>query len=339
VPPSLLASSLKRDAPQITLRRDDPPAQDFLGARPPGFPSGRLFSFFLPGFFPFVGPVPQESNARQDRQDQAGPVKESKEIRNRLIPKGHLDVDRPEQNRRGGGGIMAFHARGRWPFLLRVADILRVAVYASLRVVPVLQKGLRMAHDPIGGQGHKEPFRRFGRFVTLGAGLWEAGSFHRGLRVGDFSDGMGRMAILAPGSAFHPAFQHHPVGALLVGFSGILMASGASDFRESFSGVDVRLGFLMAVGTSHSRRPVDRRLEGFLVHVKGKEGSVFLSLAEPGVLMALQTLRVIGGQGSSRPEKRPSQNREKSSTPPPKAPFFPSDHFLVLSSKTVKGEL
>jgi hypothetical protein len=77
----------------------------------------------------------------------------------------------------------------------------------------------------------------------------------------------------------------------------------ASDFGKTFRGMDVRLGFPVAVRASHSGRPVDRRGKGLFVHVEGKEGAVLLSLAEFGILVALETFRVIGGQGSADPEE------------------------------------
>jgi hypothetical protein len=67
--------------------------------------------------------------------------------------------------------------------------------------------------------------------------------------------------------------------------------------------MDVRLGFLVAVRASHPSRPVDRRGKGLFVHVEGEEGAVLLPLAEFGVLVTLETFRVIGGQGSADPEE------------------------------------
>jgi hypothetical protein len=67
--------------------------------------------------------------------------------------------------------------------------------------------------------------------------------------------------------------------------------------------MNVWLGFLMAVCASHSGRPVDRRGKSLFVHMEGKEGPVLFPLAESGILVTLETFRVIGGQGSADPEE------------------------------------
>jgi hypothetical protein len=59
----------------------------------------------------------------------------------------------------------------------------------------------------------------------------------------------------------------------------------------------------MAVRASHPGRPVDRCGIGLIIHVEREKGPVLLSLAEFGVLVTLETFRVIGGQGSTDPEE------------------------------------
>ena len=208
-----------------------------------------------------------------------------------------------QKERLGSRGIMAFDAGRRRPFLLRVARILRMAVGASLGVVTVFQAGLGVAHDPVGGQGHEKPLGRPGRIMTLAAGLWQAGSLYRRLRVRDLAHVMGRVAILAFRGLVHAAFEHHPVGRLLVGLRRILVAVDASDFGEALRRMDVRLGFLVAVRASHPGRSVNRCGIGLIIHAEREEGPVLLPLAEFGVLVTLETFRVIGGQGSADPEE------------------------------------
>jgi hypothetical protein len=88
------------------------------------------------------------------------------------------------------------------------------------------------------------------------------------------------------------------VGLILIG-----VTPSAPHLGKALRGMEVRLGFLMAIGASHPGFPVNRRGKSLFVHVKGKEGTVLFPLAESGILVTLETFRVISRQRSADPEE------------------------------------
>ena len=231
-------------------------------------------------------------------------IKDTQDKRYRLILEGHFKMDRPQEEGVEADGSWHLTQEGARPCFCGMPSIFRVAVGTPSGIIAVLQVGLGMAHDAIGRQGSEESPGRFGRSWHLAQASESRAGLYRRLRVTDLPDIVGGMAILAFRRPLHPTFQHHAMAGFLVGLGRILMAIGATHFRETLRRMDVGLGFLVAVRASHPRRSMDRGFEGLLVDMKGEKGAVLFPFAEPGIFMTFQAFGIIRSLRGQHPEKQ-----------------------------------